>query len=87
MVGKYVGTLMPIVFGIYGVLSLFGQFSKIQALIYLFQIVVILYPPFTFFSIFHAHFVQKRAEDLSKTLFTGKGGWVRTKNGTFQNSK
>jgi hypothetical protein len=68
MVGKYVGTLMPIVFGLYGVLSLFGEFSKVQALIYLFQVVVILYPPFAVFSVFHAHFVQKRAEDLSKRL-------------------
>jgi len=72
MVGKYVGTVMPIVFGIYGVLSLFGEFSKTQALVYLFQMVVILYPPFTFFSIFHSHFVQKRAEDLSKKLFPEK---------------
>ena len=73
MVGKYVGTLMPIVFGIYGVLSLFGEFSKIQALIYLFQIIVILYPPFAIFSVSHAHFVQKRAEDLSKRLFIEGG--------------
>ena len=28
MVGKYVGTLMPIVFGLYGVLSLFGAVLK-----------------------------------------------------------
>jgi hypothetical protein len=73
MVGKYVGTLMPILFGFYGILSLFGEYPKTEALIYLFQIIVILYPPFTFFSIFHAHFVQRRAEDLSKTLFNGKG--------------
>lgn len=74
MVGKYVGTLMPIVFGLYGVFSLFDQFSKMQALIYLFQMVVILYPPFTVFSIFHAHFVQKRTEDLSRRLFNkGEG--------------
>jgi hypothetical protein len=68
MVGKYVGTLMPIVFGLYGVFSLFGQFSKMQALIYLFQMVVILYPSFTVFSVLHAHFVQKRGEELSKRL-------------------
>jgi len=74
MIGKYVGTLMPIVFGIYGVLSLFGEFSKIQALIYLFQIIVILYPPFAIFSVSHTHFVRKRAEDLSKRLFIEGGG-------------
>jgi hypothetical protein len=68
MVGKYVGTLMPIVFGLYGVFSLFDQFSKMQALTYLFQMIVILYPSFMVFSIFHAHFVQRKAEDLSKRL-------------------
>lgn len=74
MVGKYVGTLMPTVFGLYGVFSLFGEFSKIQAFIYLFQMIVILYPPFTIFSVCHAHFVQKKAEELSKRLFIEKGG-------------
>jgi hypothetical protein len=68
MLGKYVGTLMPIVFGLYGVLSLFGQFSKVEALLYLFQVVVILYPPFAVFSVFHAHFLHRRVEDLSKRL-------------------
>jgi hypothetical protein len=74
MIGKYVGTLMPIVFGLYGVFSLFDQFSKTQALIYLFQIVVILYPSFAIFSVSHAHFIQRRGEDLSKRLFVEKGG-------------
>jgi hypothetical protein len=74
MIGKYAGTLMPILFGFYGVFSLFSQFQKTQALLYLFQIIVILYPPFTVFSIFHAHFVQKRAENLLKRLFIEKGG-------------
>ncbi|HUL36877.1 MAG TPA: hypothetical protein VLW47_04265 [Thermodesulfobacteriota bacterium] len=73
MVGKYVGTLMPIVFGLYGIFSLFDQFSKMQALTYLFQMVVILYPSFTVFSVLHAHFVQGKAEDLSKGLFIKKG--------------
>ena len=73
MVGKYVGTLMPIVFGLYGVFSLFDQFSKMQALTYLFQMIVILYPSFTVFNVLHAHFVQKKAEDLSKGLFIEKG--------------
>jgi hypothetical protein len=72
MVGKYVGTLMPIVFGLYGVFSLFDQFSKMQALIYLFQIIMILYPPFAVFSIIHAHFVQRKAENLLKRLFGEK---------------
>jgi hypothetical protein len=73
MVGKYVGTLMPIIFGLYGLFSLFDQFSKMQALIYLFQMVVILYPPFAIFSVFHNHFIRSKAESLSKRLFVQKG--------------
>jgi len=73
MIGKYVGTLMPIFFGFYGVFSLFSQFQKTQAFLYLFQVAVILYPPFTFFSVFHTHFVQKRAENLLDRLFIEKG--------------
>ncbi len=68
MVGKYVGTLMPIVFGLYGVLSLFGKFSTVHALLYLFQVVVILYPPFAVFSVFHALCIQRRAEHLLERL-------------------
>ncbi len=73
MVGKYVGTLMPTVFGLYGIFSLFDQFSKTQALIYLFQMVVILYPSFTVFAIVHGHFIQRNVEGLSKKLFREKG--------------
>jgi hypothetical protein len=76
MIGKYVGTLMPIFFGFYGVFSLFSQFQKMQALLYLFQVAVILYPPFAIFSIFHAHFVQKRAENLLDRLFIEKGNFT-----------
>jgi hypothetical protein len=73
MIGKYAGTLMPILFGFYGVFSLFSQFQKTQALLYLFQVAVILYPPFAFFSIFHAHFAKRKAENLLIRLFGEKG--------------
>jgi len=76
MIGKYVGTLMPTVFGLYGVLSLFDQFSKVQALIYLFQMIVILYPSFTIFSVFHAHFIQTRAETLLERLLIERGNFT-----------
>ena len=73
MIGKYMGTFMPVLFGFYGIFSLFGEYSKTEALIYLFQIVVILYPPFSVFSIFHAHFVQRRAENLLDRILSEKG--------------
>ena len=74
MIGKYMGTVMPVLFGFYGIVSLLGEYPKTEALIYLFQIIVILYPPFAIFSIFHAHFVQRRAENLLERLFVEKGG-------------
>jgi len=73
MIGKYAGTLMPIFFGFYGIFGLFSQFQKTEALLYLFQIVVILYPPFAVFSVFHTHFLQKRGETLLDRLFIEKG--------------
>jgi len=73
MIGKYAGTLMPILFGFYGVFGLFNQFKKTEAFIYLFQIVLILYPPFAVFSVFHNHFVHKRGESLLKRLLNKKG--------------
>ena len=73
MIGKYAGTLMPIFFGFYGIFALFNQFQKTEALMYLFQIVVILYPPFAFFSVFHAHFLEKRGGTLLHRLLNKKG--------------
>lgn len=74
MIGRYMGRVMPILFGFYGMLSLFGEYPKTEALAYLFQIIVILYPPFAVFSIIHAHFVQRKAENLLKRLFGEKRG-------------
>ena len=68
MIGKYVGTLMPALFGFYGAFSLMSQFPTAQAFLYLVQIVVILYPPFAVFTVFHAHFLQKRPEALLDRL-------------------
>jgi hypothetical protein len=73
MIGKYAGTLMPIFFGFYGIFGLFSQFQKMEAFVYLFQIVVILYPPFAVFSVFHTHFLQKRGESLLHRLLDRKG--------------
>jgi len=76
MIGKYAGTLMPILFGFYGVFGLFSQFQKTEALVYLFQVAVILYPPFAVFSVFHTHFLQKRGEALLHRLLSKKGDLI-----------
>ena len=73
MIGKYAGTLMPILFGFYGTFSLFSEFQKTEAFLYLFQVAVILYPPFTIFSVFHTHFLQKKEEALLDRLLYKKG--------------
>ena len=73
MIGKYAGTLMPILFGFYGTFSLFSEFQRTEAFIYLFQIVVILYPPFAVFSVLHTHFLQKRGEPLLHRLLNKRG--------------
>ena len=76
MIGKYAGTFMPILFGFYGVIGLFSQFQRTEALVYLFQIVVILYPPFAIFGVFHTHFLQKRGETLLHKLLSKKGNFA-----------
>ena len=60
MVGKYVGTLMPIVFGTYGILGLMANYPATQALLAIFRAVVILYPPFVLFAVVHAYAVTNR---------------------------
>jgi hypothetical protein len=72
MIGKYMGRVMPVLFGFYGILTLFGEYPKTEAFVYLFQIIVILYPPFTIFSVLHAHFVRRNIESLSRRLLPEK---------------
>jgi len=74
MIGKYVGTLMPIIFGFYGIFSLVASYPKVQAFLYLFKSIVILYPPFAVFTISHAYFVKGRARYFSSNGSLKKGG-------------
>ena len=74
MIGKYVGTIMPILFGFYGILSLIADFPTVQVFIYLLKTVMILYPPFVVFTICHAHFIKNRGEYLSQISALKKGG-------------
>ena len=74
MIGKYVGTLMPILFGFYGVFSLITDYPAKQAFIFLFRIVMILYPPFAVFAILHFRFLRSREEHFSERISLKKGG-------------
>jgi len=73
MIGKYLGTLMPLIFGAYGIINLFANFPKWQALIYLFRIIIVLYPPFTFFTILHHHYIQMKIHPLAISNSIQKG--------------
>jgi hypothetical protein len=73
MIGKYVGTLMPILFGFYGIFSLVSNFPKVQAFTYLFKSIVILYPPFVVFAVFHAHFIGNKKVYFSTNWMLKRG--------------
>ena len=46
MIGKYVGTLMPVIFGLYGIFGLMANYPVAEALLNIVRAVIILYPPF-----------------------------------------
>ncbi len=60
MIGKYVGTLMPVVFGTYGVLGLMANYPTGEAVLSIFRTVLILYPPFVLFAVVHTYAVKHR---------------------------
>ena len=74
MIGKYVGTLMPILFGFYGIFSLIADYPDRQAFIFLFRIVMVLYPPFAVFAVLHFRFLRSREEQFSEGTSLKKGG-------------
>jgi len=74
MIGRYVGTLMPILFGFYGIFSLVSDFPIAQVSIFLLKTVIILYPPFTVFTVFHTRFLRSKTEYFSEKASLRKGG-------------
>jgi len=73
MIGKYVGTLIPAVFGFYGIFILFANYPIIEASVYLIKIIVILYPPFTIFAVMHNYVLQSNAVSLTERHSIMKG--------------
>jgi len=72
-IGKYLGTLMPILFGFYGIFGLVSNFPKVQALTYLFKTIVVLHPPFVVFSVFHNYFIRSKMVHFSANGKLKKG--------------
>lgn len=61
-VGGYVGTLMPAVFGLWGIFGLLADYPFGQAMSYLGKIVMVLYPPFVIFSVVHVVLVRRNRD-------------------------
>jgi len=68
MIGKYLGLLLPIVFGFYGIFSLFGEYDRLPAALYIAQMVIVLYPPFVVFGVLHNRYLKSREDKLLEKL-------------------
>jgi Ca2+/H+ antiporter len=68
MIGKYIGLLLPIFFGFYGIFSLFDEYDRLQAALYIAQMVIVLYPPFVVFSVLHSRYLNSREDKLLEKL-------------------
>lgn len=74
MIGKYVGTLMPLIFGLYGLFSLLTHYPKESALVVIFKIILAFYPPLVVFAVVHTRFITGRADFHVKKNLLKKGG-------------
>ncbi len=68
MIGKYIGFLLPIVFGFYGIFSLFESHAHLVAVLYIAQMIVVLYPAFVTMAVLHALYIEKREAILLDKL-------------------
>jgi hypothetical protein len=65
MIGKYIGTIMPIIFGFYGIFTLHANYPVKEAFFYLFKLIIILYPPFLIFAVIHNYATKNKSEFLA----------------------
>jgi hypothetical protein len=68
MAGKYLGLLLPVFFGVYGIVTLFENYEYFEAILYIVQMVIIFYPSFVIFGVVHKHYIQKHETILLKQL-------------------
>jgi len=68
MIGKYMGLILPIFFGFYGILSLFDEYERLLASLYISQMVIVLYPPFVVFSVLHNRYLKSTEDKLVAKL-------------------
>ena len=68
IIGKYLSALLPILFGFYGMFSLFGSHERLLAVRYIAQMVLALYPPFLVLAVVHKFYAEKRELLILKRL-------------------
>jgi hypothetical protein len=60
IIGKYLSALLPILFGFYGMFSLFESHERLLAVRYIAQMVLALYPPFLVLAVVHKFYAESR---------------------------
>jgi hypothetical protein len=68
IIGKYLSALLPILFGFYGMFSLFESHERLLAFRYIAQMVLALYPPFLVLAVVHKFYTEKRELLILKRL-------------------
>ncbi|MDA8126223.1 MAG: hypothetical protein M0009_13675 [Deltaproteobacteria bacterium] len=68
IIGKYLSALLPILFGFYGMFSLFGNHERLLAIQYIAQMVLALYPPFLVLAVVHKFYTERKAPLILKRL-------------------
>ena len=70
MIGRYIGMLLLIVFGFYGIFNLFEIHERLLAVQYIFQMIIVLYPPFVVMTVLHFLYIEKHENILLEKLKT-----------------
>jgi hypothetical protein len=60
IIGRYLSALLPILFGFYGMFSLFESHERLLAARYITQLVLALYPPFLVLAVVHKYYTETR---------------------------
>uniref|UniRef100_A0A7C3Z1M8 Uncharacterized protein n=1 Tax=Desulfobacca acetoxidans TaxID=60893 RepID=A0A7C3Z1M8_9BACT len=68
LMGRFLGVILPIGFGFYGFFNILANVPFLEALAAVFQMVVILYPPFCTLAVVHAFYLQRYGDHLLRCL-------------------
>jgi hypothetical protein len=68
MVGKYIGVLLPIIFSLYGMITLFKDSDRYLAIWNILQIILVLYSPFVMLAVVHFLYIRSKEAVLIKRL-------------------